>query len=191
MPRTACLGSGSLVWNPGKLPIQRVWFQDYPFIHVDFLRGSDSGCLTLVLHESAPAVRSLWAVMNTTDVDQARRELGIRERCEKTLDRNIHVWQQGRIAPRLIVELEEWARAHSVEAVIWTGLPPKRNGKNGEYPTIDQALEYLGNLSEEKRKEAEQYIRYSPPQIDTPYRRKFEGALQWTPLRPKAELDIT
>jgi hypothetical protein len=191
MPRIACLGWGSLIWSPGKLPIQRAWFEDGPFIHVDFLRESDSGCLTLVLHESAPAVRSLWAIMDATAVEQARKELGIRERCEKTWDRNIHVWQRGQVTPRLIVDLEQWAQTHSVEAVIWTGLPPRRNGKSGELPTIEQALEYLGKLPDDKRKEAERYIRYSPPQIDTPYRRKFEAVLQWTPLAPKIELDIS
>jgi hypothetical protein len=123
--------------------------------------------------------------MDATDVEQARKELGVRERCEKTWDRSILAWQHGQVAPPLIVDLEHWAHSHGIEAVIWTALPPKRNGRNGEAPTIEQALEYLGNLSEDKRKEAEQYIRMAPPQIDTPYRRNIEAALEWTPFRPK------
>lgn len=89
-------------------------------------------------------------------------------------------------APSPVVDLEKWAQAHSIDAVIWTGLPPRRNGRNGEAPTIDEALEYLKKPPDDKRKEAENYIRYAPPQIDTPYRRKIEAALQWTALTPKA-----
>ena len=185
MPRIACLGWGSLVWNPNGLPIQREWFKDGPFIHVEFLRQSDSGCLTLVLHESAPAVRSLWAMMNVTDVEQARKKLGVRERCEKTWERNIHAWNRGEASPALIVDLERWAQTHSVDAVIWTGLPPRKNRENGEVPAIEEALMYLKELPEDKRKEAEDYIRYTPPQIDTPYRRKIEAELNWATVTPE------
>jgi hypothetical protein len=85
-----------------------------------------------------------------------------------------------------VVDLEQWTRAHSIDAVIWIGLPPKRNGRNGEAPTIDEALEYLTKQPDDKRKEVGNYIRYAPPQIDTPYRRKITAALQWMALTPEA-----
>jgi hypothetical protein len=178
MPRIACLGWGSLIWDPGSLPIQRTWFRDGPFLHVEFRRQSDSGKLTLVLDKVAPAVRSLWAVMDTTEVEQARREL--REGCHQ---KDIHAWQPGETAPVLILDLESWAQARSIGAVIWTGLPPKKDGKRGVAPTIEEALQYLNNLSGEKRMEAEKYIRYAPSQIDTPFRRRIEAALKWTPRK--------
>jgi hypothetical protein len=171
------------VWNPNGLPIQRDWFKDGPFVQVEFLRESDSDCLTLVLHESAIAVRSLWAVMDATELLQARRDLLMRERCrEENLDRDIRAWQGGDANPDLIVDLEAWAQARGIDAVIWTGLPARKNRRNFEVPTIDDALKFLRELPKEKRPKAEEYIRRASPQIDTAYRRRIERELQWTPL---------
>lgn len=181
--RIAVLGWGSLVWNPGGLLIQRAWFNDGPFVQVEFLRESDNGCLTLVLHESAVAVRSLWAVMDATDLLQARRNLFARERCsEENFDRDIRSWQRGQATPQLITDLEPWAQARGIDAVIWTGLPPKKNRKNFAVPTIEDVLQYLNELSKDKRANAEEYIRKAPVQIDTPYRRRIEAELGWTQL---------
>lgn len=182
MARIAVLGWGSLIWNRDGLPIQRYWFSDGPFVQVEFLRESDNGCLTLVLHESAVAVRSLWAVMDANDLQRARRDLFRRERCmEENFDRDIRAWQRGENNPPLISELEPWAQSRGTDAVIWTGLPTKRNGKNFDVPSIYDALKFLKGLPKDKRAKAEEYVRKAPRQIDTAYRREIEAELQWTP----------
>src|SRR5690348_5301348 len=56
--KIACLGWGSLVWDPRALPIQREWFKDGPFAPIEFTRKSTDGRITLVIDPSAhPALR--------------------------------------------------------------------------------------------------------------------------------------
>lgn len=174
----ACLGWGSLVWDPRGLPLQRRWFNDGPFLRVEFLRQSADGRITLVLDESASSARSLWAVMDTTELDDAKESLRLREDTSK---QNVGEWSTGEAGPTLIANLPQWAESRGVDAVIWTALPPKF-GKDNRSPTLDEVLNYLTKLSGGKRDHAEAYVRRAPQQIDTPYRRKIESALHWHPL---------
>ena len=73
--KIACLGWGSLIWRPESLLIQRQWFQDGPFLPIDFLRQSKDGRLTLVINETSKSVRTLWALMDTDDLNKAKTSL--------------------------------------------------------------------------------------------------------------------
>jgi hypothetical protein len=184
MTRIACLGWGSLIWDPRKLLVSPSWENDGPQVHVEFLRISDSreGRMTLVLDESAEPVTSLWAQMTTTDLSAARESLRARERVPKSnMTRDIDVWRRGDPSPPLIPNLSEWAEAKNPDAVVYTNL-----GRNfhldGHLATADEVVDYLKTLEDSTREEARDYVRKAPTQVNTAYRRAIEAALGWTPL---------
>jgi len=180
MALIACLGWGSLVWDSRNLPIHRYWFNDGPFVQVEFVRQSNDRRITLVLHPDALPVRSLWAVMDVSDLDSAREALRQREGIPPNSATQFGSWSRGNDAPHLITELPEWAAARGVHAVVWTNLPPKYGNNIGHAPTCEQVIHHLIELTGTERDHAERYVRRAPRQIDTLYRRKIEAVLGWT-----------
>ncbi|MFA2530171.1 hypothetical protein [Pseudomonas chlororaphis] len=179
MARIICLGWGSLVWEPRNFSTQGQWFEDGPLIPAEFARQSQDGRITLVLIENWPLVPSLWGLMESTDIASAVEALRSREGIpKKNVEKHVCRWSVSQPSPALIPGLSEWAGAHDADHVIWTGLPSKFNGVETT-PSVEQVLEYLENLSGEKRERAEQYVRLAPRQIDTKYRRCIESSLQW------------
>jgi len=178
--KLACLGWGSLIWDPRSLPIQRRWFEDGPFVPVEFTRQSSDGRVTLVVEPTAAPVRVLWAVMLRPELQAAKEALRDRE-CitgNKWMSR-IGCWQRGEAAPQPMSALPDWAQAHGLDAVVWTALGPRFNGQNIS-PTVDQVVQYLQTLTGAVRDNAERYVRCAPRQIDTEYRRRIEAELGWS-----------
>lgn len=68
-----------------------------------------------------------------------------------------------------------------LDAVIWTNLSSRFNRIDNKIPTADEVVEHLSTLEYSGRKNAEQYVRMAPRQIDTDYRRYIEAKLHWTP----------
>ena len=189
-----CLGWGSLVWNLNDLPVEKLggdvpvplwtrcaegevgdWKPDGPTVKVEFVRRSQDGCLTLVLYATAEPVPSLWARMTVDNLDAAVRALAKREGSKgKPLsnpERDIGRWSRGEADPKNIPGLEVWAIVRDIEHVIWTALEPKFCDWPIA-PTKDQAVAYLRKLSEKgEDTKAKKYVRQTPQQIDTAYRR--------------------
>lgn len=182
MENIACLGWGSLIWDPRALPIQRHWFQGGPLTPVEFARQSSDGRLTLVIEPNAKPVLTLRAAMDDMDLDDAIEALRSRENIPKKAIRRIGHWSVGEESSDDIPDLPRWVRSRGIKSVIWTALGLKFNEKDGEVPTADQAVQYLKSLSGSVMDEAEKYVRNAPPQIDTVYRRRFEAELGWDPI---------
>lgn len=178
--KIACLGWGSLIWNPGSLPIQREWFKDGPFAPVEFTRKALDGRITLVIEPSAAPVRLLWAHMLSTDLQVGKTALRDREdiRGENWVSK-IGSWQRGEPASNNMPELPTWAEAHGLDAAISTALQTKFDDIPG-VPSAERIVECLRGLTGTTRDNAKRYIERAPRQIDTEYRRRIESALGWS-----------
>ena len=179
MTNIACLGWGSLIWDPRDLPIRRYWFDDGPLIPLEFARQSMDGRITLVIWPDARPVRSLWTLMDSDCLVEARKQLQRREGTKKP--EYIGDWSRRRPSPPSIPGLSEWALARNIDSVIWTKLPPQFKDDDTWQPNVEDVLRYLQALSGTKRDAAEKYIRRAPRQIDTDYRRRIEAEFQWLP----------
>ena len=182
MASIACLGWGSLTWDPRELPIQRYWFDDGPLAPVEFARQSRDGRMTLVILDGARPVRSLWARMDAQCEEDAREHLREREGIlRKNVDKHVGSWPSGTTSG--IAGLEQWARSKNIDAVVWTALPPQLDNAKGIVPTEVEVMDYVRGLTGAKRRVAEQYVRRTPRQIDTAFRRQMEAEFNWAPVK--------
>ena len=121
--RIACLGWGSLVWDPRELPIRRSWFEDGPLIQVEFARKSKDRRITLVLTEQDTLVRSLWALMDCTGTADARKALRAREGVLKEED--IGLLERGDKPPPNRAGLSNWLGASTIGRSCLDSTSPK------------------------------------------------------------------
>jgi len=183
--RIACLGWGSLVWNPGRLPVLDTWHGDGPELPLEFARQSRDGRMTLVVVPRLPTVPTLWAATGVQSLEDAKIALAAREGIPaKNIHRDI-----GFCNGRLWSNHEEgksiaaWAASKGIDAVVWTALPPQFDKIRGRVPSVDEVVSYLRGLDGEMRSLAEQYVRLAPPQIRTPYRTAIEQSLKWDAVK--------
>lgn len=178
--KIACLGWGSLIWDPRALPIRREWFKDGPLAPVEFTRRSSGGRITLVIDPSAKLMRVLWALMLPTDLQVAREALCDRENIKREDALSlIGSWQLRDKAPQNIPNLPQWAEDRGLDAVIWTALGPTFE-KEEKSPSVAKVIQYLRARVGTERDHAKEYIERTPRQIDTDYRRQIEAALGWS-----------
>ncbi|HCI5425293.1 TPA: hypothetical protein NPM25_000285 [Enterobacter hormaechei] len=174
--KIACLGWGSLILKSGALPVAGEWQTDGPSLPVEFCRVSDGGELATAICMNAPALPVLWVWLNATSLSVATQAL--RER-EAIPDDRCDGIGSLLIAGRNAGAISTWARERGIEALIWTGLPPRSASQEGRVPAVDEAIAYLDSLSGQARSHARDYICRVPAQLDTPYRRAIKEVLGW------------
>ncbi len=183
--RIACLTWGSLLWKSGSMRLRTGWAGDGPRLPVEFVRVGDLGELATTLWAGAPRVPTRWAVLDTTDLEEARAMLARREEIDPAHPEYIGVAVPGASpaadAAPFADEIGTWAAHQRVEAVVWTSLPPRFDGQEGRPPTVDEAVGYLQGLCGETRDHAHGYIRRVAAEIRTPYRAQFEARLGLAP----------
>lgn len=118
----------------------------------------------------------LWAWLEATTLSVACRALREREAIPEDRCDGIGSLL---ITGRDTGILTTWAREKGIEAIIWTGLPPRSASQEGRVPAVDEAIAYLDGLSGETRSHARDYICRVPAQLDTPYRRVIKDVLGW------------
>jgi hypothetical protein len=126
----------------------------------------------------------LWARLEVDDISNAEQALGLREypgANDAWIDKNIGSWSKSARASRGrdVAVIRQWAVVKGFNGVVWTNLPCKFNGVSDVMPTATQILDHLRRLTGDERATAETYVRRTPQQIDTDYRRVIEKELGW------------
>jgi hypothetical protein len=141
--------------------------------------------MTLVLDAEAQPIRVLWVLMSLQSLDDAVGALREREGVlKKNITEHIAFWTEA--APEkypFASAIGAWAQRLGLNAVVWTALGIKHpNPSVNVRPSCTEVIEHLRSLTHERRRHAEEYVRRTPIQIDTDYRRSIELELGWTPL---------
>jgi len=185
----ACLGWGSLIWDPGTLPRLGPWLWDGPTLPLEFTResgakkGGRGNRITLVITPGSAPIRSLWIELDTRSLNQAREVLARREGIPTSNHHAIgHVdCTTGERLGEGCDAVAEWARERDLTGVVWTNLSPKFNGEQ-RTPSVEEVCSFLNQLDANSRQVAEAYVRLAPRQIDTAYRSAMERDLGWGPV---------
>jgi len=188
-----CLTWGSLVWNPGDLPIRGNWQLDGPLLPIEFARVSKNNRITLVILGDEPdysASRSLWTLLDVPSAEEGFHALREREGIgARDPHRLIGLWEGNNEEPEDPIDqrIATWAKNVGLDAVVWTKLGPKWIENRREVdrkPTQDEVKIQIRQWGEPLGSYARLYFQMAPKQIDTPYRRGVLKEFGWPVLSP-------
>ena len=166
-----CLGWGSLVWNPGSLPVKGDWQPDGPRLPLEFARGSRDGRVTLVIVEDGDLCLALWSKLDVRGLEAAVAALAAREGCDAAAIGRIPA--AGKRHPQT-ESIANWCAAKGIAGVVWTALQPGFAEQRGRAPSRDAIIAHLRGLDAGARAKAAEYVAKTPPQIVTRFRRALE-----------------
>lgn len=179
--KIAILGWGSLIWQPKELEFNKTfgWNEDGPILPIEFARISKDGRLTLVITENGTEVPVLFTLSNYQNLEEAILNLAVREGSGRN---SIGSYDKSKdtFSSKFLFkdEIINWIKNTDFDAVIWTNLGVNWNIKNDKGDIIRQIeperrIEYLKELKGHTSAIAEEYIRRTPHQIVTAFRKKL------------------
>jgi len=188
--RVACLGWGSLLWDPRTLPMAEAFRAEGPALPIEFSRVAMDGRVTLVIDPRAMPIQTYCARMDVESLDEAIRGLGIRE---KIAPERFRDWigvqtrddpdrDSGETTDGVRAEIAGWLAEQPLDAVAWTALPSRAPDGKHERPSLDSLLAHLDRLEGSALCRAEEYIRRAPETVRTPRRMRFEEEFGWSPI---------
>lgn len=169
-----CLGWGSLVWNPGSLPVRGPWQPDGPCLPLEFARESRDGRMTLVIAEDGDLCPALWCELDVRGLDEAVAALAAREGCDGAAIGRVPAAEK--LHPQTDA-IAHWCASRRVGGVVWTALQPGFIGRRGRTPSRDEIIAHLRGLATSARSKAIEYVAKTQPQIGTRFRRALEAEL--------------
>jgi hypothetical protein len=175
--RYACIGYGSLVWNPGSLPVAGEWKTNGPHLPIE-LTDQEGTRMCLALTPGADAVETLWILLDVHGLEEAISALAEREQMtrEELDDPSVGAWSRSRKQGMCADRVEVWAEQNELDGVVWTALRPRFKGILGRVPSGDEVVDFLGDLRRRGVADrAEEYIRRAP--VQTAYLRRVRGVM--------------
>ena len=179
----AILGWGSLIWDPRNLKTEGLWNSDGPDLPIEFARISSSSKLTLVLHQKAENIQTLWIKSSNKDIDCAIANLQDREGTLRSKIGFVSIpdgTSNCQVIPEFLDRISTWTEEKKLDATIWTDLPSNFEEKTCKDFSDDNVVIYLRDLNEDNLKKAEEYIRRTPRQVITKIRIRVEKEFGWT-----------
>jgi hypothetical protein len=152
---------------------------------IEFARESGGKRITLVIVDVAIQVRSLWALMSIRTLQEAKNELAEREGISKeNIQYLIGSWDSAseNIHGKYSTEIGAWATNLHLDVVVWTNLKYGFKQARDKMPEYDEILSHIASLGHEQRQVVEEYVRRTPRQVDTEFRRNLQRDLGWEPV---------
>jgi hypothetical protein len=172
------LGWGSLLAEQKELEIENnKWYNDGPFVPIEFARISKDKRLTLVIHPAFDEVQTYYAVSTFTKLDAAIANLALREKTEKKLENIADInFNSGEIrSKKLQDELKKnfsiWNLNKNLDALIWTDLDENFKASMGQPFSLEASIKHLKSLTQPEFEEAKNYILKAPNQTLTKHRK--------------------
>jgi len=178
--KTAIIGWGYLIWEPGSLDVDTNWYQDGPRLPVEFARFASGPRLLPVLVEGAPTQPAFWTLSRKATVLAAAGDLAVRE---SIFSHDVGYWSRDenmRSSTGIDAIIGAWVESKGLAGAVGRAPEPHLPELPPGFPSHRVRLDWLRRLIATGRAAAAQdYFERMPAQIRTPFQALVERELGW------------